>query len=68
MKLSALEQTNRILRVFVLFSALAVLQGTSQLLHAQEKSPMTVDNVLALKSVGDPQISPDGRWVAYVVT
>jgi dipeptidyl aminopeptidase/acylaminoacyl peptidase len=68
MKLSALEQTNRILRVFVLFSALAVLQGTSQLLHAQEKSPMTVDDVLALKSVGDPQISPDGRWVAYVVT
>lgn len=37
-------------------------------LRAQEKRPMTVDDVLALESAGDPQISPDGRWVAYVVT
>jgi len=29
---------------------------------------MTVEDVLALKSVSDPQISPDGRWVVYVVT
>jgi len=29
---------------------------------------MTVEDVLELKSVSDPQISPDGRWVAYVVT
>lgn len=30
--------------------------------------PMTVEDVLRLKSVADPQISPDGRWVVYVVT
>jgi dipeptidyl aminopeptidase/acylaminoacyl peptidase len=29
---------------------------------------MTVEDVLALKSVGQVTISPDGRWVAYVVT
>src|SRR3989475_12092349 len=29
---------------------------------------LTVDDLFALKEVGDPQISPDGRWVAYTVT
>lgn len=28
---------------------------------------MTLDDVYALKQVSDPQISPNGRWVAYVV-
>ena len=26
-----------------------------------------VDDIFALKTVGDPQVSPDGRWVAYTV-
>lgn len=29
---------------------------------------MTFDDVIALKGVSDPQLSPDGRWVAYVVS
>ncbi len=32
------------------------------------QTPMTVEDVLALKSVGSVTISPDGLWVAYVVT
>jgi len=28
---------------------------------------ITVDDILAMKSVGDPQVSPDGEWVAYTV-
>jgi dipeptidyl aminopeptidase/acylaminoacyl peptidase len=28
----------------------------------------TVDDLLNLKSAGGPQISPDGKWVAYTVT
>lgn len=35
---------------------------------AQQKRAMTFEDVLALKSVSDAQISPDGKWVAYVVT
>jgi len=35
---------------------------------AQQKRPMTFEDVLALKSVSDAQVSPDGKWVAYVVT
>jgi dipeptidyl aminopeptidase/acylaminoacyl peptidase len=29
--------------------------------------PMTVDDLLAVKTVSDPQVSPDGKWVVYVV-
>lgn len=37
--------------------------------HAQvQKRAMTLEDIFALKSVSDPQLSPDGRWVAYVVT
>lgn len=30
--------------------------------------PMTIDDLLAVKTVGDPQISPDGKLVVYVVS
>jgi len=32
-----------------------------------ELRPLTSDDLLALKSVSDPRISPDGSWVAYTV-
>ena len=35
---------------------------------AQQRRPMTFEDILALKNVSDAQVSPDGRWVAYVVT
>ncbi|MGB8439224.1 MAG: S9 family peptidase [Candidatus Acidiferrales bacterium] len=31
------------------------------------KRPLTVDDYFRIKEVGDPQLSPDGRWVAYTV-
>lgn len=30
--------------------------------------PISVNDLLALRSVSDPQVSPDGRWVVYVVS
>src|SRR2546429_2846925 len=36
-------------------------------LSAQTRA-ITIDDYLALRSVGDPQLSPDGKWVAYTVT
>src|SRR3989441_10461003 len=48
---------------------LLVLLGclTFPVLSAQKRA-ITVDDYIALKSVGDPQLSPDGKWVAYTVT
>lgn len=31
------------------------------------KRPLNLDDLTRLKLVGDPQVSPDGRWVAYTV-
>jgi dipeptidyl aminopeptidase/acylaminoacyl peptidase len=35
---------------------------------AQPRRPLKVDDIFALKTVGDPRISPDGRWVAFTVS
>ncbi len=35
---------------------------------AAEKRPVTLDDLHALKGVSDPQISPEGDWVAYTVS
>jgi len=32
------------------------------------KRAMTLDDVIAIKNVSDAQVSPDGKWIAYVVT
>jgi dipeptidyl aminopeptidase/acylaminoacyl peptidase len=31
------------------------------------KRPITLDDLAKLRSTGDPQVSPDGKWVAYTV-
>jgi dipeptidyl aminopeptidase/acylaminoacyl peptidase len=36
-------------------------------LAAQEPRLLKLEDIHALKTVQDPQVSPDGRWVAYVV-
>src|SRR5581483_6684573 len=47
--------------VFVLAAAYAAP-------HAQtSRRPITLDDLPKLKSVGAPQVSPDGKWVAYTV-
>jgi dipeptidyl aminopeptidase/acylaminoacyl peptidase len=35
---------------------------------AQERRPFTAEDLHALKDVSDPQISPDGGWIAYTVS
>jgi len=34
---------------------------------AAERRSLTADDINALRDVGDPQVSPDGEWVAYTV-
>jgi dipeptidyl aminopeptidase/acylaminoacyl peptidase len=48
-----------------------IISGLATLLlaaSAAAQRPMTADDVLKLRNVGDAQVSPDGRWVAYVVS
>lgn len=32
------------------------------------KRPMTAEDLYKIKNVSDPQVSPDGRWIAYTVS
>jgi len=47
--------------------ALAVLAGAHPAV-AQQRRPMTFEDLLSVRSVADPQISPDGSLVAFTVT
>ncbi len=46
--------------VLVLLSVLAF--------NGQSVRPLKLDDLFRIKNVGDPQVSPDGQWVAYVVS
>src|SRR5205085_9123825 len=47
---------------------LALLLVFSSVLSAQTaRRKLTLDDIQRLRAVRDPQVSPDGQWVAYVV-
>ena len=52
------------MRIPVLLLACLIL--TPSLLPAQRRA-ITFEDFIALKGVSDPQLSPDGKWVAYTV-
>ncbi len=35
---------------------------------AQSYRPFTINDLIPVKRVGDPQLSPDGRWIAFTIT
>src|SRR5262245_6163160 len=47
---------------------MALVLVSSTLRAADETRTMRVDDIFALKTVADPQLSPDGQSVAYTVT
>src|SRR6185503_7868694 len=46
---------------------LLILAFAFSLAAQTARHPIRLDDLTRLRSVGDPQISPDGKWVAYVV-
>jgi dipeptidyl aminopeptidase/acylaminoacyl peptidase len=53
----------RMLTLGVAVSVIAVIALGAQ----AQKRPLALDDLAALREVGDPHVSPDGAWVAYVV-
>jgi dipeptidyl aminopeptidase/acylaminoacyl peptidase len=51
---------------FLLAAAFALALGAPS--FAQQKRPLTVDDMNLMRDVRDPQCSPDGKYVAYVVS
>jgi len=50
-----------------LAAAAFLLCSTASVLAQEAKHPITFDDMIQLHRVGDPRISSDGKWVAYVV-
>ena len=57
-------------RTFLAFLAVfgLALGSVAPGLAQDGKRNLTVDDLFQIKDVGDPQVSPDGKWVAYTVT
>lgn len=39
--------------------------GSAAQTSGSQKRPFTFEDMMALKRIGDPQVSPDGRWVMF---
>jgi dipeptidyl aminopeptidase/acylaminoacyl peptidase len=44
---------------------LLFLLAFSLIAHAQAKHPFTFEDMMQLKRIGDPTVSPDSKWVAF---
>jgi len=55
-------------RFIFLIGVCLSLCAVSLFAQAPAKRPLTADDVYRVKEVGDPQVSPDGKWIAYTVT
>ncbi len=52
----------------LMWRALMCVVALAAVVTAQPaRRPMAVDDLLQVRRVGDPQLSPDGKWVAYTV-
>lgn len=40
----------------------------SSAVSAQERRPLTTDDLFELRRIGSPVVSPEGEWIAYTVT
>ena len=50
-----------------LASALTLACGLAGMAQEAAKHPITFDDMIKMHRVAEPQISPDGKWVAYTV-
>ncbi|MDH3812892.1 MAG: S9 family peptidase [Acidobacteriota bacterium] len=68
--------SDRISRLSVGAGILMIVLATGLVAAQDEKAdatqatprPLTIDDYFKIHEVGDPQVSPDGKWVAYTVT
>ncbi len=54
----------RAIAAIILFVSLASTPGSS----AQSKRAIAIDDIYRTQQVGNPQTSPDGKWIAYTLT
>ncbi|HYL98305.1 MAG TPA: S9 family peptidase [Blastocatellia bacterium] len=57
-----------LISVVVLLATSLPSYSATRYSNRQGYKPFTIEDLLTVKRVGDPQISPDGKWVAYTIS
>ncbi len=52
--------------ILLLFTFLSLTPNLT--LNAQQKRSLEIEDLFRIKRVTDPQLSPDGKWIAFVIT
>jgi dipeptidyl aminopeptidase/acylaminoacyl peptidase len=62
------QRKNGSINIVLLISICLSFYACSLFAQAPAKRLLTADDVYRMKEVGGPQVSPDGKWIAYTVT
>ena len=54
--------------LFVFLAAAFVCSASLSAVSAGDLKPLTPGDIWKLKAVGEPQLSPDGKWIAYTLS
>ena len=54
-------------RVFAVLTIIVLSLASVVAKEQQPARPFTIDDLLKIRRVSDPQLSPDGRWIAYTI-
>ncbi len=54
-------------KLLLVASTLALLPLVAAAQTPPAKRNLTIDDYFRIKAVSDPQLSPDGKWIAYTV-
>ena len=55
-------------RVIALFAVLIMSLASVTAKEQQQAKPFTIDDLLKIRRVADPQLSPNGQWVAFTIS
>ncbi|UCC99847.1 MAG: PD40 domain-containing protein, partial [Phycisphaerales bacterium] len=50
-----------------LFALLCICVGTTIAIGPEQTHPFSVHDMLAMDRISDPQVSPDGKWIVFVL-
>ena len=56
------------IHAIVATAILLVASAPSLFAQAQARRTIAIDDIYRMQQVGNPQVSPDGKWIAYTVT
>lgn len=66
--MSAMKSAKSASQLVILLLALVTQIVAQQPAQQPARHPLKIDDIFRFRDVRDPQISPDGQWVAYVVS